>query len=296
MLDLEKPLVSLIIPVKNEGSHIQNTIDSVFQVKTNYSFEIIVVDDESTDRCCDFLFQSPYADLPELKLIRSKGVGPANARNIGAKHSLGQYLIFCDAHLFFEDFWIDHLLKPIKDGLADGTTPGIADTKKTNFPGYGQTLNEHLGVVWYTNTNTLAPIAVLPAGCCAISRNVFFNIGGFDTGFKGWGFEDIEISIKMWLFGYKCYAQPVVKILHVFRKSSPYHINTDNIYFNMLRMAYSHFNKERIYKCKNLIGSNRLSKIDKSVLASGVLKQRKNYFARRKYNDEWYIKTFNIPF
>lgn len=294
MFNQHKPLVSLIIPVKNEGKHIENTIHSALQVKTNYPFEMIVVDDGSTDGCCEFI--PSYAATEQVKLIRSKEVGAARARNMGAEHSTGEYLIFCDAHVFFEDFWVERLLQPIEDGLADGTTPGIANTILPSCAGYGQTLNEHLGVVWHGEKSTLFPTSVLPAGCYAVSRKVFFDIGGFDSGFQVWGHEDVEISIKMWLFGYTCYVQPAVKILHVFRNSHPYQVNWEHIYFNMLRMAYSHFKEERIEKCRKLIKYCDPSQIEASVLANGVLEQRNKYLARRKYDDDWYMKKFNIPF
>jgi len=294
MLEQNKPLVSLIIPVKNEGIHIQNTIKSAFQVKSTYLFEIVVVDDGSIDGCCDFL--TPYVGSTKLKLIKSKGVGAAKARNIGAENSLGKFLIFCDAHVFFEDFWMERLLKPIQEGLADGTTPGIADITRPQYPGYGQTLNEYFGVVWQMEKNKLLPTAVLPAGCYAVSRDVFFDIGGFDNGFQVWGHEDVEISIKMWLFGYTCYVQPAVKILHVFRTSTPYPVTVKHVFYNMLRTAYNHFNEERIDKCRKLIGYPNISKIETSVLSSGALEQRKQYFSRRKYDDDWYMKKFGIPF
>lgn len=294
MLNNARPLVSLIIPVKNEGIHIWNTIQSAFKVKTDYPFEIIVVNDGSTDGCCDFL--PLYVNSNILKVVNSKGIGAARARNMGAINSLGEYLIFCDAHVFFEDFWIDGLLEPIRGGLVDSTTPGIADTILPNYIGYGQTLNEHLEIEWHVHKTTFSPIAVLPGGCFAISRKVFFNIGGFDSGFWVWGHEDVEFSIKMWLFGYTCYVQPTVKILHVFRKSPPYHVDWKHTFFNMLRMAYSHFKEERIEKCRNLIKNCDPSKIEESVLASGVLTQRKKYFDRRQYDDDWFMKKFIIPF
>ncbi len=294
MVKQQQPLVSLIIPARNEGSHVRNTIQSAFQVKTKHSFEIIVVDDGSTDGCCDFI---PFhTDSERLKLIKVKDMGAAKARNIGARHAKGKYLIFCDAHVFFEDYWMERLLQPIKDGLADGTTTGIANTTTPNVVGYGQALNEHLEVVWNAERLTLFPTAVLPGGCCAFSRTVFFDIGGFDSGFQVWGYEDIEISIKIWLFGYRCYVQPAVKILHVFRKSHPYQVNWEYVYFNMLRMAYSHFNEERIAKCRKLIKYCDPDQIESSVLASGVIEQRKQYFDRRKYDDDWFMNKFNIPF
>ncbi|XEC93650.1 galactosyltransferase-related protein [Paenibacillus tarimensis] len=151
------------------------------------------------------------------------------ARNLGAKHSIGSYLIFYDAHLFFEDFWIDRLIEPIREGLADGTTPGIAPTNAPDAAGYGQTLDHQLGVKWNGWQPKMFPCAILSGGSFAISRNVFFDIGGFEAGFKRWGYEDVEISLKMWLFGYICCAVPSVKILHLFRQSHPYPIAWEDI-------------------------------------------------------------------
>jgi glycosyltransferase involved in cell wall biosynthesis len=294
MENQEKPLVSLILPAKNEGSHVRTTIRSAFQVKTDCPFEIIVVDDGSTDGCCDFIPTHERAE--QITLVRTEGIGAAAARNLGAKHAKGEYFIFCDAHLFFEDFWIERLLEPILTGKADSTTPGIANTELPNWPGYGQTLDGNLGIVWHTGKLNMFPTAVLPGGCFAIPRHVFFDIGGFDKGFRVWGYEDVEISIKMWLFGYTCYVQPAVKILHVFRSAHPYEVKWDHVYYNLLRMAYSHFKEERIEKCRKLVQYANLSEIESQVLENGVMEQRETYLKRRKYDDDWYMQTFNIPF
>src|SRR5438270_863334 len=79
----------------------------------------------------------------------------------------------------------------------------------------------------------LFPTAVLPGGCIAISKKVFTDIGGFDREFRVWGYEDVEFSIRMWLFGYSCFVQPKVKILHLFRTSHPYTVSWEDFYFNL---------------------------------------------------------------
>lgn len=43
-------------------------------------------------------------------------------------------------------------------------------------------------------------------------------IGGFEHGFKTWGREDEEISLKLWLMGYKCAVEPACTVLHIFRQ------------------------------------------------------------------------------
>lgn len=295
------PLVSIIFPVKNEGDNVRNTLDSLQKTKTSVSFEVIVVDDASEDGCCDFLADHEYPFA--LTMLRTKGLGAANARNFGAEKANGRYLIFCDAHLFFEDDWMDKLLEPIEKGIADGVVPGIAPHDKPNTVGYGYTLNLEKFKAKFNGSNILAKdlqpveVAGLPGGCFAISKQVFEDIGGFDRGFIVWGHEDFEISLKMWLFGYTCYVQPRVKILHVFRKSFPYKVSVTHADYNMMRMAYSHFNEERIEKCKKYIRvPAKTEQIVKFVIENGALEQRARYFSRRKFDDDWYFKYFKIDF
>jgi glycosyltransferase involved in cell wall biosynthesis len=289
-------MVSLVISAKNEGNHVQNTILSAFQAKTNHPFEIIVVDDASEDECCDFITSQTCDD--RVKLIQTTGIGLTRARNLGAEQSKGSFLIFCDAHLFFEDFWIDRLIEPIRTGLADAVNPTIADAAYPNNVGRGITWNDKLEFTWNVGgAEHCIQSPLLAGGCLAISREVFFNVGGFDRDFKVCGHDDEEFSLKLWLFGYTCGVQPDVKVRHVFRpQAAPYNFSYDDSNYNLMRLAYSHFNVQRIEKCKKLIKFSNSAKIESQVLQSNVLKQRRYYFVRRKYDDEWFMNKFRIPF
>lgn len=288
-------LISLVIPAKNEGENVRNTIQSAFQVKTDYSFEIIVVDDNSIDGCCDFL-TAPGA--PErTRLVRTPGMGAAMARNVGAEYANGDVLIFCDAHLFFEDYWIDKLMEPIRSEIADAINPGICDVKNPSVVGCGYHWNEFLEPKWNTGQTELFASPHLAGGCLAVTREAFTEIGGFERGFRVWGREDEEISLKLWLFGFKCYVLPDVKISHVFRPTqAPFFLSWNDLNYNLMRMAYSHFKEERIEKCKALIKYSDPDDIVRQVLENGVLEQRSRYFARRTYTDDWFMERFQIPF
>ncbi|EIJ81314.1 hypothetical protein PB1_00165 [Bacillus methanolicus PB1] len=288
------PVVSIIFPVKNEGENVKKTLDSLFSFETNYPIEVIVVDDGSTDSCCDFL--TNYDKKNHVKLIQSNGIGAANARNLGAKNASGEFLIFCDAHLEFENMWIDQLIKCLVSGKTDAVIPAIGSIGNPEFIGYGQTLKPNLRIKWNEIQNNLFETAVLPGACIAIPKAVFEDVGGFETGFKTWGYEDIELSIKLWLFGYRCHVHPNVKILHLFRKAHPYKVSYEDFSYNLLRLAFSHFNSFRIKKCKKMIMPDKSSTIESQVRKDGVKKQRAAYFLKRKYDDDWYFKKFNIDF
>ncbi|MDQ0214454.1 glycosyltransferase involved in cell wall biosynthesis [Oikeobacillus pervagus] len=287
------PLISIIIPAKNEGDNVRTTLHSLYSTKSNYSFETIVINDGSTDNCCDFLRTDPKF---QVNLIHTSGIGPANARNLGAKNALGDFLFFCDAHLEFEDWWIDHLLEPMITGKTDAITPAIGSINDANFIGYGQTLTSNLRTIWNGKQNECFETAVLPGGCFAIKKTTFFAVGGFETGFNKWGYEDVELSIKLWLFGHSCHVQPNVKILHRFRESHPYEAIYEDFYYNFLRTAFLHFSTSQIQKCKKLVVHGDPEKIEKQLLNTGITKQRESYFQKRKYTADWYFRKFKIHF
>ncbi|MGK9517878.1 hypothetical protein O6467_24300, partial [Salmonella enterica subsp. enterica] len=90
------------------------------------------------------------------------------------------------------------------------------------------------------------------------------------TGFKIWGFEDVEISIKLWLFGYTCMIESSVKILHVFREAHPYALDHKSVDFNLLWMACKHFSIERIEKLETLIKFSDPNEIENLTLEKGI--------------------------
>ncbi len=103
------PKYSIVIPVYNVEKYIKRTLDSVFN-QTEKDFEVIVVDDGSTDKSMEFVKE--YADI---KIIKTKHVSVSEARNIGVKHAKGEYLIFLDS----DDYWDKKVLEKISKSLSN---------------------------------------------------------------------------------------------------------------------------------------------------------------------------------
>lgn len=87
------PLVSVIIPTFNRAHMLGDAIDSVLQ-QTYQNFELLVVDDGSTDNTKEFI--ETYND-PRIKYFQIKNGGVSAARNVGIKNSKGSYISFLDS-------------------------------------------------------------------------------------------------------------------------------------------------------------------------------------------------------
>lgn len=101
---MSNALVSVIVPTYNRAYCLEETIDSVL-TQTYSDFEIIVIDDGSTDDTYK-LFEGRYADDPRIKYFPQPNGGLPVARNAGMRRATGKYIAFCDS----DDIWLPHKL------------------------------------------------------------------------------------------------------------------------------------------------------------------------------------------
>ena len=108
-------LISIVIPVRNEEANIEKIIRSIlFQRPQDSELELIVVDDNSTDRTVE---KAKNAGAKVLSLgNETKGGNPAIARNKGAAISRGDPIIFLDGDCIPEIGWLDELLSSHSKG------------------------------------------------------------------------------------------------------------------------------------------------------------------------------------
>ena len=99
------PLVSVLMPTYNRRDTIERAIDSVIN-QTLSDWELIVVDDGSTDNSAEFVLQR-YAHEPRVKLIRQENQGFPGARNTGLRASAAKYIAFLDS----DDEYLPHHLE-----------------------------------------------------------------------------------------------------------------------------------------------------------------------------------------
>lgn len=111
--------ISVIIPVFDEENAIGNCLLSLSK-QTLKDFEIIVVDDGSSDKTMEVLSNLKFK-IENLKLLKQRHLGSGAARNLGVKSSKGEILVFVDADMEFDKDFLQKLTEPIQKGKTIGT-------------------------------------------------------------------------------------------------------------------------------------------------------------------------------
>lgn len=96
--------LSIIIPVYNKSKLINRCLDSIFHQSTQYSYEVILVDDGSTDDSVELIKRRKESNLV---LYQQQNAGPSVARNKGVELSHGKYCAYLDA----DDYWSDGFIE-----------------------------------------------------------------------------------------------------------------------------------------------------------------------------------------
>lgn len=171
-------MLSFIIPAYNEQAMIGQTIDSIVSAveATHQSFEIIVVDDASTDRTAE------VAQSMGARVIHVKKRHIAAVRNAGAKEARGDVLIFVDADTILPECTLLAALEALRDGAVGGGSDVAMDD---HLPLLGWVYFQIFLLIW-------RPLK-LAAGCFIFARrDAFEAVGGFDE--RYFASEEIWLS------------------------------------------------------------------------------------------------------
>ena len=184
---MKRPNVSVIIPVYNGERYLKETIESVLN-QTDQNFELIIVDDASTDGSYKIIkaFHQKHPD--KIKIIKhSKNKGcPAASRNTGIKIAKGRYIALMDQ----DDMWLPKKLeeqlkvieKSSKIGLV-ATNARVYDHHKKQYLGHNWKNIKNLSLL--NKTERLLKENFILTGSMALIRKEFFDqYGLLDENFK----------------------------------------------------------------------------------------------------------------
>lgn len=109
------PEVSIVVPAYNEERTIVRLLNSLANLRTHYRTELIVVNNNSTDRTQELLDQYGVRSV----FVRTQGV--AYARQAGLEAARGAYVANADADSLYPPTWLDALLAPLRDASVSCT-------------------------------------------------------------------------------------------------------------------------------------------------------------------------------
>jgi glycosyltransferase involved in cell wall biosynthesis len=201
--------ISVIVPVYNGENCIGRCLDAL--AESSYtSYEIIVVDDCSTD---DTVNRAQRKWVTVLQLEEQSG--PAVARNCGANHARGEILLFVDADVIVRNDTIAKVAEDFQNHPRIAALFGSYD----DDPVAGNFLSQYRNLFHHFIHQTASTEAfTFWAGCGAIYKKVFDEIGGFDYNlFKIPSIEDIELGYRLRKRGNHILLDKDLQVKHIKR-------------------------------------------------------------------------------
>lgn len=188
------PEVSVVIPAYNAAATIGAQLGALARQRTNRTFEVIVVDNRSTDNTSAAV-TAHEADLPALRLLGAQErAGAAYARNVGVREARADLILFCDADDEVDPQWLDSMAAALRTADIVG---GALEVERLNSPevrsGYANLHND------LQSGRHALPFAT---GCSmGIRREVFDQLDGFDE--SSCPGEDQDLSLRAQLAGFR---------------------------------------------------------------------------------------------
>ncbi|HMF54804.1 MAG TPA: glycosyltransferase [Pyrinomonadaceae bacterium] len=213
------PKLSIIIPVYNGGSQLEQCLAAICASDFR-DYEIVVVDDGSTDGSAE-LARAHGAKVLHL----ARRLGPAAARNRGAGRARADLILFIDADVVVRRDTLAHVAAFFR------TCPGIAAAfgsyddapAARNFVSQYKNLLHH-----FVHQQSAAEAATFWAGCGAIRRKAFEDVGGFDERkYRRPSIEDIEMGHRLRRKGFRIILDKELQVKHLKRWTFSSLLRTD---------------------------------------------------------------------
>jgi glycosyltransferase involved in cell wall biosynthesis len=201
------PFVSVIIPVHNAGQHLEQCLRTISTASYTF-YEVIVVDDGSKDDSAEIARKN---GAKVLKL--SSQLGPAAARNYGSREAKGDILFFVDSDVLIAQETIARVAANIDQNPEIAAVFGSYDDSPTakNFISQYKNLQHH-----FVHQHSSRDAVTFWAGCGAIRRKVFHELGGFDQNrYPKSSIEDIELGYRMKRAGHRILLDKDLQVKHL---------------------------------------------------------------------------------
>ncbi|MNB99109.1 putative teichuronic acid biosynthesis glycosyltransferase TuaG [compost metagenome] len=187
------PLISIILPTYNRSKYLKKTIDSILSQKTEYTYEIIIVDDASSDNTEELIQNIDNKKIQYIRLITNSGGG--KARNTGIANARGKYVAFIDSDTTWHEEKIQRQIELLeKDNTYIGCYSRFVKISKSGskiLPKEIPGPEDAAGKILLDN--------FIDTPTSVIRRKFLDKVGGFDE--KLPRFQDWELFIRLTKLG-----------------------------------------------------------------------------------------------
>ncbi len=221
--------VSIVIPTYNNWNLTANCLKSIYKVKNKTNFELLIIDNGSTDETVKGLKEFSNRHKNIKVILNENNLGFAKANNIGAKAAKNNLLLFLNNDTVVTDYWLDELVN-----TSDNEKVGIAGAKLL-YPGTNNI--QHAGVVIADQPQKIFPYHIfaneekdfrisnfiqeyqaVTGACLLIKKDLFIQVNGFDENFIN-GYEDVDLCFKIRELGFQVIYNPKSVVIHYESKS-----------------------------------------------------------------------------
>lgn len=197
--------ISVIIPTYNNREVLRETIRALQrQTIAAGLYEIVVVDDGSTDGTAEMTAElaggkpgaGPGGTGPAIRYVTQANRGRSAARNLGVREARGRIVVFLDSDNWAAPSLLAEHYKHYPPGVVrrgvQGRTVTHPESRVTPF----MKVKEMTPDLTIRRRRDLSPFHVTTRNCSMLRQEVL-EAGGFDETFSGYGWEDIELAIRM---------------------------------------------------------------------------------------------------
>jgi cellulose synthase/poly-beta-1,6-N-acetylglucosamine synthase-like glycosyltransferase len=221
-ISTDTPYVSVLIPAYNEKKVLEETIRMLF-LQTYENFEIILIDDGSTDGTLSFLIEkfnliSKGADVytnatGRFTVLRTENEGKAQALNVGlgyVQHTQSEWVLTVDADTLVDTNCLEEMMRKKKEGMHAvtcmiGIANGNRNLYRTKIPfgllpriqwiDYLRTF-----VIFRNSMKDLDAVVIMPGSCTLLHIEALLDVGGWSSKTLT---EDMELTLMFQKEGYK---------------------------------------------------------------------------------------------
>lgn len=188
--------VSIVVLNYNNKNVIFRNVDTLLRFNSRYNYEIIVVDNNSTDGSYELL-KDKYKNIGNVKIVRNEKNGCSSGRNLGVTNASKEYILFLDSdEWILHKYWLDNYLKILDNDKEIGAVGWSAGW----FNKHG---HAYIYDAWFEHRYMLPnmlyrkDIGYLATCGFLMKKELFNKVEGFDLFYDPTCYEDTDLALKV---------------------------------------------------------------------------------------------------